>query len=136
VTIMTLTPSAPTTLATLTIDGRDYEVFRVGGCQVDIRAKSEQCAGCGLDHWWNVWGVAPRHTAAELALPELRRPRLAYAYASPVRPCARTRRVGHLEAPVADGWQIRDELNRVVFGYAASFEEMAQIAAKGLCLPV
>jgi hypothetical protein len=133
---MTLTPSAPTTLATLTIDGRDYGVFRVGGCQVDIRAGGEQCTGCGLDHWWNVWGIAPLHTAVELAMPDTKRPRLAYAYASPVRPHAGTHHVGHPEALVSDGWQIRDEMNRVVFGYAASFEEMAAVAANGLMLPV
>lgn len=129
-------PASVLTLATIAIDGRDYEVFRAGGCQVDIRAGGEQCTSCGLEHWWNVWGVAPQHTAAELALPYPKRPRLAYAYASPIRPHARTRHVGHPEAPIPDGWQIRDELNRVVFGYATLFEELVEVAAKGLRLPV
>jgi hypothetical protein len=130
-----MTSSTVLVLATLTIGGRDYEVFRVGGCQVDIHAGGEQCTGCGLDHWWNVWGIAPQHTAAELALPDPRRPRLPFAYASPVRPHARTHHLGHPEAPVPDGWQIRDEMNRVVLGYAASFEEIAGVAARGLALP-
>jgi hypothetical protein len=121
--------------ATATINGRDYQVFRVGGCQVDIRAGGEQCTDCGTDHWWNLWGIAPQYTVAELAMPDPKRPRLPYAYASPVKPYPRTRRHGRPEAPIADGWQIRDEMNRVVFGYATSFAEMAQIAAASLRLP-
>lgn len=90
--------------ATIAIDGRDYEVFRVGGCQVDIRAGGEQCASCGTDHWWNVWGIRPLYTVAERAMPDPKRPRLPYVYASPVKPSARTRHVGHPEAPRSDGW--------------------------------
>lgn len=128
-------PSSVPILASITVGARIYELFRVGGCQVNIRAGGEQCTACGLDHWWNVWGIAPQHTAAELAVQDPKRPRLAYAYASPVRPHARTRRVGHPEAPIADGWQIHDDLNQVVFGYATSFEEIADVAAKGLRIP-
>lgn len=121
--------------ATITIDNRDYEVFRVGGCQVDIRAGGEQCTGCGIDHWWNLWGIRPLHTTAELATPEPKRPRLPYVYASPIRPHAATHRFGHPEAPRPDGWQIRCEMNRTVLGYAVSFAEMAQVAADSLRLP-
>jgi hypothetical protein len=128
-------PTPALVLSRITINSRPYEVFRVGGCQVDIRTGGEQCTSCALDHWWNLWGIAPQHTAAELALQDSKRPRLPYAYASPVRPSARTRWLGHPEAPVSDGWQIRDEMNRVVFGYAASFDEMAAVVAKALALP-
>jgi hypothetical protein len=34
-----------------------------------------------------------------------------------------------------DTRRIRDEMNRVVFGYAASFDEMAAVVAKALALP-
>lgn len=121
--------------ATIAVDNRDYQVFRVGGCQVDICAGGEQCTSCGPDHWWNTWGIAPLHTPAELTMPDPQRPRLPYAYASPIKPHPPTHRLGHPEAPIADGWQIRDELNRTVLGHATSFAEMADIAARSLHIP-
>lgn len=125
---------------TVTVDGRDYRVFRVGGCQVDIRAGGELCTDCGIGHWWNVWGIAPQRTAAERELPAHQKRHVPYAYASPIRPHSTS--FGAIVAygcdlPVlpADGWMIRDEMNRVTFGYAASFEEMVTITARALNLP-
>lgn len=126
--------------ATITVEGRDYRVFRVGGCQVDIRAGGEQCTGCGIGHWWNVWGIAPQRTAAELALPAHQKRHIPYAYASPIRAHGTSLGaiVAHgrdLEVPPTDGWMVRDEMNRVTFGYATSFEEMVTITARALQLP-
>lgn len=90
------------TVATFTIDGRDYEVIRIG---MDPKNSS-----------WNVFGVFPRHTADELALPDPRRPRLHVVYAAPAEDAA--------------GWLVHDEMNRVEIGTAANYEDMARIAAK------
>ncbi|MGK3107940.1 hypothetical protein [Streptomyces sp. WAC05858] len=89
-------------VATFTIDGRVYEVIRVG---MDPRS------------WqWNVFGAFPRHTAAELAMPDSRRPWVSPVYGAP--------------ADGVDGWLVHDEMNRTVLGIAATYEDMARIAAK------
>lgn len=89
-------------VATFVIDGRDYEVIRVG---MDPRS------------WqWNVFGAFPRHTAAELAMPDSRRPRVSSVCGWP--------------ADGVEGWVVRDEMNRRELGIAATYEEIALIAAK------
>jgi hypothetical protein len=103
---------------TFTISGRAYTAFRVG---------PHGHSG------WNVIGIAPHHTPAELTLPDTRQPRLPYVYGSPVAPSHG--HVGHPEAPITDGWQVRDELNRTVFGYAQTVKEIAHLAADALALP-
>lgn len=103
---------------TVTVYGRQYTAFRVGP-----RGHSG----------WNLIGIAPHHTPAELTLPDTRRPRLPYVYGSPVAPSRG--HVGHPEAPTTDGWQVRDEMNRIVYGYAQTIAEIARIAADALNLP-
>ncbi|MFE2407047.1 hypothetical protein ACFXDE_01750 [Kitasatospora sp. NPDC059408] len=105
-------------IETVTIHGRAYAAVR--------------CGPHGHSSW-NVIGIAPQPTPAELALPEPRRPRLPWAYGSPVAPSRG--HVGHPEAPITDGWQVRDELNRTIFGYAQTIAEIAQITANALNLP-
>lgn len=90
------------TVATFTIDGRDYEVIRTG--------RDPKTRG------WNVFGVFPKHTAAEMALPDHKRPYLHIVYAAP--------------AEDTDGWVVHDEMNRVQLGSAANYEDMARISAK------
>lgn len=90
------------TVATFTIDGREYEVIRIG---LDPRNSS-----------WNVFGAFPRHTAAELAMPDPKRPWVSPAYAAP--------------AEGVDGWVVHDEMNRRNLGTAATYEDMARIAAQ------
>lgn len=106
-------------IETATIDGRDYQIFRVG--------KDPNTSG------WNVFAIRPLHTPAERAMPEPRQPYLPYAYASPVAPSKGW--VGHPDAPIAEGWQVMDEMNREVFGHATTVTEAARIAADSLPLP-
>lgn len=112
-------PTPNETIDTFTVNGRDYEVFRVG---LSPNHSS-----------WNVFGIRPLHTAAEKAMLVPARPYPPYAYASPVAPSRG--HVGHPEAPITEGWQVRDELNRTVFGYATTFADMAGIADASLGLP-
>ena len=90
------------TVATFTIDGRDYQVIRVG---LDPRHSS-----------WNVFGAFPRHTAEELAMPDTRRPPVSPVYGAP--------------ADGVEGWLVHDEMNRRELGVAATYEDMVRIAAK------
>ncbi|GAB2717946.1 hypothetical protein [Streptomyces bullii] len=90
------------TVATFNIEGRDYEVIRIGR---DPKTRS-----------WNVFGVFPKYTAAELALPDPKRPYLHIVYAAP--------------AEDGNGWMVHDEMNRVELGPAANYEDMARISAK------
>lgn len=90
------------TVATFTIDGRDYEVIRIG---LDPKNSS-----------WNVFGAFPKHTADELAMPIPRRPWVSPVYAAP--------------AEGVEGWLVHDEMNRRVLGEAATYEDIALIAAK------
>lgn len=112
-------PTPATVIETFTINGRDYEVFRVGS---DPRHSA-----------WNLFGIRPLHTPAELAMQDSRRPRMPYAYASPVAPSRGW--VGHPDAPITEGWRVMDEMNRKVFGHATTFAEIAQITADSLRLP-
>lgn len=89
-------------VATFTIDGRVYEVIRIG---LDPRNST-----------WNVFGAFPRHTAAELAMPDPRRPPVSPVYGWP--------------ADGVEGWLVRDEMNRRELGVAATYEDIARIAAK------
>lgn len=88
--------------ATFTIDGRDYEVIRIGR---DPRNSS-----------WNVFGAFPRRTAEELAMPDSKRPPLSPVYGAP--------------ADGIEGWLVHDEMNRRTLGIAATYEEIARIAAQ------
>lgn len=90
------------TVATFTIDGRDYKVIRIGLCPRNSA--------------WNVFGAFPRHTAAELAMPDSRRPWVSPVYAAP--------------AEGVEGWLVHDEMNRRALGVAATYEGMARIAAE------
>lgn len=90
------------TVATFTIDGRVYEVIRIGR---DPRSSS-----------WNVFGAFPKHTAAELAMPDSQRPWVSPVYGAP--------------ADGVEGWLVHDEMNRRVLGVAATYEDIARIAAK------
>lgn len=112
-------PAPNETIDTFAVNGRNYEVFRVG---LDPNHSS-----------WNVFGIRPLYTATEKAMLVPARPYLPYAYASPVAPSRGW--CGHPDAPISEGWQVGDELNRTVFGYAMTFAEMAQIVADALHLP-
>jgi len=90
------------TVATFTIDGRDYDVIRIG---MDPKHSS-----------WNVLGAFPKHTAAELAMPDTVRPPVSPVYA------ARAEGVG--------GWLVHDEMNRKILGSATTYEDIARIAAQ------
>jgi len=89
------------TVATFTIDGRDYEVIRIGP---DPKSSA-----------WNVFGAFPRHTAAELAMPDSKRPPVSPVYGAP--------------AEGVEGWLVHDEMNRRTLGIAATYEDIARIAA-------
>lgn len=94
--------TANETVATFTIDGRDYEVIRIGR---DPRNSS-----------WNVFGAFPKHTAAELAMPDSKRPWVSPVYGAP--------------AEGVEGWLVHDEMNRRTLGVAATYEDIARIAAE------
>ncbi|MFB6776465.1 hypothetical protein ACFCX0_03330 [Streptomyces sp. NPDC056352] len=98
----TSTATGSRIVAAFTIDGRDYEVIRIG---MDPRNSS-----------WNVFGAFPKHTAAELAMPSTRRLDVSPVYGAP--------------ADGVEGWLVHDEMNRRVLGVAATYEDIALIAAK------
>ena len=89
-------------VATFTIEGRDYEVIRIGR---DPRTSS-----------WNVFGAFPLRTAEELAMPDSKRPPLSPVYGAPVEG--------------VEGWLVHDEMNRRELGVATTYEDIARIAAK------